>query len=209
MSQKPVLLALQQRCYSQLTKENIPDEHKCSVEEQHKCLSKALALKTVLIVIDDCWDKQHAKCFDVIDNSTPSKLLVSTRISGLLKNSSEIKLALMTHAESIDLLAHGAGLDFAELPHALAEVAGLCGRLPLCLNIASCIIADHDENWEEEVLPEMRKGFSQLTAQDNRDGTKELSVQDSIILASLGSIVGSAAERTKRLFVSSAGKHIF
>ena len=77
------------------------------------------------------WDKQHAKCFDVIDNTTESKLLVSTRIVGLLKNSSEVKLALMTNEEAIDLLAHGAGLDFEEVPHAVAEVVALCGRLPL------------------------------------------------------------------------------
>ena len=64
----------------------------------------------------------------VTDTATPSKLLVSTRIAGLLKNSSEVKLALMTNEEAIDLLAHGAGLDFEEVPHAVAEVAGLCGR---------------------------------------------------------------------------------
>ena len=78
------------------------------------------------------WSKEHAKCFEVIDTATPSKLLVSTRIAGLLKNSSEeVKLALMTNEEAIDLLAHGAGLDFEEVPHAVAEVVALCGRLPL------------------------------------------------------------------------------
>ena len=74
------------------------------------------------------WSKEHAKCFEVIDTATPSKLLVSTRIAGLLKNSSEVKLALMTNEEAVDLLAHGAGLDFEEVPHAVAEVVGLCGR---------------------------------------------------------------------------------
>ena len=72
------------------------------------------------------------------------------RISGLLKSSStEVKLALyilisslhisfifamrcrMTNEEAIDLLAHGAGLDFEELSAAMLEVVGLCGRLPL------------------------------------------------------------------------------
>ena len=77
------------------------------------------------------WSKEHAKCFEVIDTATPSKLLVSTRIGGLLKNSSEVKLALMTNEEAIDLLAHGAGLDYEEGPHAVAEVVALCGRLPL------------------------------------------------------------------------------
>jgi hypothetical protein len=120
----------------------------------------------------------------------------------LLKSSIEIQLALMTNEEAIDLLAHAAHLDFGELGAAVLEVVGLCGRLPLCLNIASGIIADHGENWEEEVLPEMRKGFSQLTAEGNSDGIKELTVQDSIIVASLESIVGKDATRIKRLFVA-------
>ena len=74
------------------------------------------------------WDEKHVKCFNVIDTTTPSKLLVSTRVTGLVRNSSEVKLGLMTHDEAIDLLAHAAGLDFDELPHAMAEVVRLCGR---------------------------------------------------------------------------------
>ena len=81
LSQKPEVLALQQSCYFQLTAEHMPKESQHSEEEQHSCLSKALASKTVLVCIDDCWDKQHAKCFDVIDTATRSKLLVSTRYS--------------------------------------------------------------------------------------------------------------------------------
>jgi hypothetical protein len=204
-NQSPNLLALQQRCYFQLIGGHIPKKSQHSVEEQHSCLSKSLLSKKVLIVIDDVWDKQHAKCFNVIDSSTSSKLLVSTRISGLLKSSIEIQLALMTNVEAIDLLAHGAGLDSGELPAAMLEVVGLCGRLPLCLNIASGIIADHGEHWESEVLPEMRKGFSQFTAGDNSDGTHELTVQDSIIVASLASIVGKDADRIKQLFVGYVG----
>jgi hypothetical protein len=73
-----------------------------------------------------------------------------------------------------------------------------------CLNIAASIIADHGRNWEEEVLPSMRKGFSHFRVGDDGDGAKELSVQESIITASLNSIGGSNADRTKKLFVSSA-----
>ena len=67
------------------------------------------------------------------------------------------------------------------------------------MNIASSIIADHGENWEEEVLPTMRKGFSQLTVGDG-DGAGQLSVQDSIIVASMSSIVGKDAARIQHLF---------
>jgi hypothetical protein len=120
-------------------------------------------------------------------------MLVSTRIGGLIKESSEVKLALMvcgvykrsasisflshllieiqTIEEAVDMLAHGAGLDSASSPPSLLEVARLCGsryimhisprpnyvivllvgRLPLCLNIASMVIAESGDNWEQEV----------------------------------------------------------
>ena len=61
---------------------------------------------------------------------------------------------------------------------------------------------DHGDDWQEEVLPEMRKGLSQLAAGDD-DDAKEISIQDSVIVASVASIVGKDAERIKRLFVAS------
>ena len=72
-----------------------------------------------------------------------------------------------------------------------------------CLNIAASIISDHGDDWQEEVLPEMRKGLSQLTTGED-EADKELSIQDSVIVASVASIVGKDAERVKRLFISSA-----
>ena len=54
MNQTPQLLALQQRCFYQITGEHIPQQHQTSVEDQHRCLSEALVSKTVLIVLDDC-----------------------------------------------------------------------------------------------------------------------------------------------------------
>jgi hypothetical protein len=53
LSQQPNLLALQQGCYLQLTKEHMPKKRQSSVEEQHSCLSEALVSKTILVVIDD------------------------------------------------------------------------------------------------------------------------------------------------------------
>ena len=70
---------------------------------------------------------------NIIDRETTSKVLVSSRISGLIKGSTEVKLALMTTAESVDLLAHGAGLDAEAIPPSLVEVAKLCGRYVLSL----------------------------------------------------------------------------
>ena len=73
---------------------------------------------------------------NIIDRETTSKVLVSSRISGLIKGSTEVKLALMTTAESVDLLAHGAGLDAEAIPPSLVEVAKLCGRYLLSLSLS-------------------------------------------------------------------------
>ena len=95
---------------------------------------------------------------NIVDTKTASKVLVSSRISGLVKNSTEVKLALMTTEESVNMLAHASGLDAQEIPAELVEVAGLCGRLPLCLNIAAQIIGGQ---WQ--TLPCSCKCASQYT----------------------------------------------
>ena len=45
------------------------------------------------------------------------------------------------YQESIDLLAHATGLDSGVVPAGLVEAAKLCGRLPLCLNMAAQVFA--------------------------------------------------------------------
>jgi hypothetical protein len=133
----------------------------------------------------------------VVDPTAGSKILVSSRISGLLQGSTEVKLALMTVSQSVEMLSHAAGLDSAELSTSLVEVAKICGRLPLCLNIAARMIADCGENWTDEVLPDMRAGNSWQS--DNVEGA---SLQDSIIIASVKSIVGK--EQITSLLVNAA-----
>jgi hypothetical protein len=103
-------------------------------------------------VLSDCWDRAYFKALDVIDRQSGSMLLLSTRIGGLIgaSASAEVKLTLMSVSESVQMLAHGAGLDSNVLSPSLLEVAKLCGRLPLTLNIASQMISDSGDDWEEE-----------------------------------------------------------
>ena len=106
------------------------------------------------LLLTDCWDREHCKYLDIVDPTTGSKVLVSSRISGLLQGSTEVKLALMTVSQSVEMLSHAAGLDSAELSASLVDVAKICGRLPLCLNIAARMIVDCGDNWIEEVILE-------------------------------------------------------
>ena len=54
-------------------------------------LQEACTGKNWLVVLDDVWDVKHEKQLNCIDDSTTSKLFVTTRIRGLLKNSAEVR----------------------------------------------------------------------------------------------------------------------
>ena len=130
-----------------------------------QCLSQVCAGATILLCIDDAWDEQvrrsmslsslhlficappqHFRYLNIVDTSTSSKILVSTRISGLIKNSVEVPLSLLSIEESIEMLAFGAGLDSETYPTSLVEVAKLCGERFYLMPWAHSYAADRDIN---------------------------------------------------------------
>ena len=93
-----------------------------------RTLDVALLLKPFDLVCVTSAPPQHFRYLNIVDTSTSSKILVSTRISGLIKNSVEVPLSLLSIEESIEMLAFGAGLDSETYPNSLVEVAKLCGE---------------------------------------------------------------------------------
>ena len=88
------------------------------------------------------------------DNTT-SKLLVTTRIRGLLKGCDEISLELLSQEESIYLLLRTGGVDDDDAArNAAAKVADLCGYLPLFVGICGGVISDYegDCSWQAELV---------------------------------------------------------
>jgi hypothetical protein len=104
------------------------------------------------------WQPEHEAPFACIDNDTPSRLLVTTRIKTLLRGSTEIELALLGLQESVELLAGIAELQNESIPPECLQIAQLCGRLPLCLAIVGRLIQQYgtDKSWTTEV-PSMLK----------------------------------------------------
>ena len=100
----------------------MPPKHQMG-NTQLACLKDVCLNKTLLVVLDDCWTLEHFEQFNILAPETASKMLISTRITGLIKGVEEVKLELMTTEESVDLLAHGSGLDVAETPPSLIEVS--------------------------------------------------------------------------------------
>ena len=85
MSQVPDLLQLQGRLFQQLAdNKEMPKAGSKSIASGTTELQKIASHRTVLIVCDDLWDSAHEKAFACLDESTPSRLLVTTRIKGIL-----------------------------------------------------------------------------------------------------------------------------
>ena len=141
LSQLPDLIGLQGRLYQQLAdNQEMPKAGAKSVESGVVELQKAVAKRTVLIVCDDMWDSAHEEAFACIDETTPSRLLVTTRIKGIIAHGKEVELELLSVTESVELLAGVAELNVSQIPPELLHIANLCGRLPLCLNIVGKLI---------------------------------------------------------------------
>ena len=81
LSQAPDLSRLQGRLYQQLTLEKsaMPDACKASIQMQGAALKEIALQKRILVVCDDLWDASHVKAFDIIDEKTASRLMITTR----------------------------------------------------------------------------------------------------------------------------------
>ena len=64
----------------------------------------------------------------------------TTRIKGIMPKGLEVELDLLSVKESVELLAVVAEINGEQTPPCCLEIAQLCGRLPLCLNVRHHII---------------------------------------------------------------------
>jgi hypothetical protein len=89
-------------------------------DEVKQTLKHALEGKSVLFVFDDVWERSHADELVFMDESTESKVLISTRVRGVLEGGVIIDLTLPSDQDALQMLLNEAGLD-AEPSEAPAE----------------------------------------------------------------------------------------
>ena len=104
MGQQPSILELQRMLYQQLVGEPMAIKDGATAATQLSILKAACIGKNWLVVLDDVWDKEHEKTLNCIDSDSTSKLLVTTRIRGLIQGCEEVSLNLLSPGESVDLL---------------------------------------------------------------------------------------------------------
>ena len=202
LGQTPDIRELQESIYAQLTEQSIPDPAK-SPELVTAALRKATEGSNVLLVLDDMWDPKYEKPLNCIDPDTKSRLLVTTRIRGILNNSSEVELGVLGAGEALKLLLASAGLDEAEVEEGsderryAAEIVEICGRLPLTLAIAGGMVSDNPDGLTEDVVDVMKEDG--LRDQDD-EGDSGMTLEERVISSSLSMLKGKNRDLILKTF---------
>ena len=107
------------------------------------------------MILDDVWDSAHERLLNCIDVKTMSKVLVTTRVRGLLEDCEEIALGLLSLDEAVDLLLRTGGVQInAETHKAAKQIAELCGCVPLYLGTCGAMIRKYEGSpeWQVELV---------------------------------------------------------
>jgi len=156
VGQTPSLMEMQKSIYEQLVGSAMEVKEDATIQTQLVELQAACQDQRWLLVLDDVWDSKHERSLNCIDPNSPSKVLVTTRIRGLLEGCNEMSLNLLTTDEAVDLLLRTGHIKNADdaATAAAAQIASLCGNLPLYLSICGGIILGYDgiDEWQTELV---------------------------------------------------------
>ena len=140
VGQEPDIRELQASLLFQLNKQVLSSEvPNDKVMGEVKEAAKGL---TVLLILDDVWDVRHERPLNIIDDQdTASKLLVTTRIRGIVKGAYEVDVGTLSDKEALDLLCTTAGIEVDKLEGdeeargLMNEVVAMTGKLTLTVAI--------------------------------------------------------------------------
>ena len=130
----------------------------------------------MLVVLDDPWLPEQVRYLNPLDPASPSKLLVTTRIRGLVKGAVEVPLELLKIEDSAAMLMEIGQVDEAEYrlqnpgtefpPQAALRIASECGNLPLMITLAGKMIRQWGSLWADI---DGGKGVLSVLQKDNMD----------------------------------------
>ena len=189
LGQTPNIVVCQRSLYTQLTGAELPLD--LSADEKLEKIRSAFIGRDCLLVLDDVWEMDHIASFTLIDESTKSKVLMSSRVRSTLDGCEVVDIGLPTEEDAIQIVMAAAGIAGTPPPQA-REVVRLCKLLPLTVGIAGRMVKDLDlqQDWSE-VTTMMRDELSV-------DGEAR-SAEDTVIATSLRAISGPHAESAQAL----------
>ena len=188
LGQTPVISKLQNLCHMQCAGKELSSE--LSSEEKKEALQQATKGKRVLLCLDDLWEEEHELELNFVDVNAGSKVLISTRMKGLLDGGHQVEVGLPSPSDSARMLLRAADADSASAqPAGVSEIVDLCGRLPLALGIAGRLAASLDlvgtQDWSDMI------GVLKEELRDSHSGGAE----EGMIRASLRGLKGSKEEQ--------------
>lgn len=114
--------------YSQLSDTVLSEDKAGDLNLSFQAVRQFCVGRTFLVVLDDVWNLDVEKKMSFIDENTPSRMLISTRIRGLIKSAKEVQISLLTNSEAIQMLTLMAELDTNEtIPSEVMPIVQLCG----------------------------------------------------------------------------------
>ena len=108
-------------------------------------LSRLLAERRCLLVLDNVWDTTDLSAFTAVGPT--GGVLVTTRDAATLSGNTGIPLDEFAPAAALQLLAGWVATPAEQLPAEAALVAQECGYLPLALALCGAMIADGSHRW--------------------------------------------------------------
>lgn len=198
LGQTPALDSCIDLLHQQLTGSSLPDG--ISSDQKHEFLQRAFLKKSVLLVLDDCWDVEVAKEFSWIDGNTNSKVLISSRSRDVLNGGEIIDVAVPHKGDAVKMLLSTAGIDTDALNgHAEAmHIVELCKRLPLTIGVSGKLIRQVAQgssmsarDWADVVA---------LLEEELNDPDGSLSIEEGVIRASIKAIPKKLQRQVTQLF---------
>ena len=199
LGQTPAIDSCISLLYLQLAGSKLADG--LSPDQKHEYLTQAFGDKSVLLVLDDCWDADVAAHFKWIDTSTNSKVLISSRVRDALDGGEIIDVTVPSKTDAIKMLLSTAGMEAEGLESRkeVAQVAELCKRLPLTIGIAGKLIRQLAHGTHMPDSNDWADVVDLLQAELN-DPHGDLSIEESVIRASIKSIPKKIRPQVTRLF---------
>lgn len=147
------------------------------------------------------WELEHVEDFTSwVDDTTQSKILMSSRVRGALEGGGIVDIALPSDEDAVRMLMREAGIDNYDESNPKREaheVVKFCNRLPLAVGIAGKLLKKMslDDDWSE-VLAVLREEFG--------DGGTSRAMENSVIRTSLKGITGRHKKQVLQLFYAFA-----
>jgi hypothetical protein len=126
LGQHPNMDRAQDMMLQQLNATRFADE--MTADQKKQDLKIAMAGQSVLLVLDDAWEPEHIAMLDVIDDMTRSKVLLSSRVRGLLLERADdvVDVGLPTEDEAVSMLLSTAGMKLATAPPEAQAIVKYC-----------------------------------------------------------------------------------